>query len=439
MNNEQSKLIEDIEKNLHKLNFDKIETYELIKHAMNSGIPHDTLIQEHPNYAKKFELLQFYFSLSPLKEFKTQEQFYTNNKNNPSFIALLFLADRERDAQNKTIEKAKLLLDWGYDPNATLDKPYLNSALCYEYTEVGLTPLHYAITKPYIEYLIKKGANLQATAHCAFEYSIKLLVDSGITKIKSSQDWQSFLEFENNHFIYKKNYTIDTLKARFKQPNKYLALYQQSLTPLELAKQYRQKGKIVILEKAALVNPQEQVDNILALMAQGEYKKATRLFNLQAKIDNSLLFEQLDKFTDLADKIITQENIILQFIYQQKIEWFKKAEKLNMVNNHTTYPFLLFAAQQHKTLMFIHLYEHGYENEIDLVVPYINEKVKGYQNDPFNSYHRDEIPFLIIRYLMNKDYVFEHQYFIHEAIKKEQERLNLLLEKEVAGSKRKKL
>jgi hypothetical protein len=439
MNQEHLLLKNEIEKHLQKFDYDKIVVYELIKKAIETGMPYDTLIQDNLNYAKKFELIQFYFLLTPLKDFKSQEQFYIQHKDKPSFIALLFLADRERDIQNKPIEKAKLLLDWGYDVNATLSKPYLNSTLCYEYSEVGLTPLHYAITKPYIEYLIQKGADLEATANCASEYSIKLLVDSGIQKIKSSNDWQSFFEFDKEHLAYKKKYTMDDLKAHYKQPNKYLSLYQQNLTPLELAKHFRQKGKIVLLEKAALINPQEHVDNILELMKQGEYKKATRLFNLQVKINNEALFEQLEQFKDLTNKIITQENIILQFIYQQKIEWFKKAQKLNMIDNHTTYPYLLFAAQQHKTLMFIHLYEHGYENEIDLVGSYINDKIKWYKNNPLQSEHRDEIPLLIIRYLMNKDYIFEHQYFIEEAIKKEKARLDELLENEVKASKKRKI
>ena len=71
--------------------------------------------------------------------------------------------------------------------------------------------------------------------------------------------------------------------------------------------------------------------------------------------------------------------------------------------------------------MFIHLYENGYNNEIDFVLPYINARVKEYKDNPLDSMNRDFVPLLITRYLMSKDYVFEHKYFIEEAIKKHNE------------------
>lgn len=449
MNLIQTQIINEIEVNLKKYNYfdgttyDRDVVYELSSKAIIQHVPYDTIIETSEKIKRQCQLIQLYFMFMPLKEFKNKKEFFLDNKENPSFISLLFLADKDHEKQNKSIEKAKLLIEWGYDIHATLDKPYIGNFSCffYDYIEVGLTLLHYATSKPFIDFLIEEGANLEAKAHCAKSYSIKQLVDSGVLQIKTQAHWEEFLKFEKqNSYYIDGHYDMEELKKRNKQPNTHLSLYQKTLTPLELAKYYQQKGKVVILEKAMLTKPHEVVDKILSLMEKKEYKKATRLFNLQVKIENEALFERLSEFKTLVDKINTQENIISQLVIHQKIEWFKKATQLQMTqNNYTNYPFLLLATQQRKTFMFIHLYENGYQKDIDLVLAYINEKVKYYQNSPLENSQNHDLPLLIIKYLMNEDYIFEHKYFIEKAIEKEQDRLNLILEKDTQEAKRRKI
>ena len=217
---------EKLEAILQKVDYTQANIYELLKEAIECQMPYDTSLNTSRKFNIPFELIQLYFLHTPLKDFKEQKDFYVKNKEQASFIALLFLADKEKVTQFKAIEKAKLLIDWGYNIEARLDKPHFNQFVYFDYSEVGLSLLHYATSKPLIEYLIEKGANLYAQAQCAYQYSIKLLVDSGITQIKNQKHWESFLFYEKqvSYKMGKNELTISDLKKQYKQPNRYLNL-----------------------------------------------------------------------------------------------------------------------------------------------------------------------------------------------------------------------
>jgi hypothetical protein len=386
---------------------------ELFLKALKSGLaPNYILKMGNSIYTLEVNVIMAFFMAANLKQIQKEEKLFKENMNHPAFQGLLFTADMG-SFKLKMSEKIIYLLNLGYEPNI-IATPEMNINNLLKKSK-NITPLHYIKNKKVLQRLLDLNADLHVKANVLNNSVLSYAVDKNIKQFHTNFNIDCYIKE-----AYKENYLSETdynyllrhnFSDRMDPYNQELKKYSEAVTPIELAKRNKEKGKLVLLEKYNKTKtPKEKVEEIKTLWINKDKKEALDLFLIEMKNENEILFENLLDFKDLILTTKNQNNMVNQMIVNQKIKWLDKVFDNNMSDdsfrgyNNTSY--LAYAASKRKTTVFIHLYNKGINSGLDKFIESTKKWLDYIDFNNFDSNYNNFFPVLIVDFLTTKGYDF---------------------------------
>lgn len=407
--------------------------------ALNNGLApnHYFKITKSESSLIEVSLITAFFMSASLKQIQKEEKLFLDNIETPAFQGLLFTADMGT-FELKLSEKIKYLLSLGYNPNV-IATPEMNINTILK-SNINITPLHYVKNKKVLQCLLDSNANLDIKANILTHFHLISATEKGIKKFNTSHELENyFKELCSKNILLKKNYDylMGDINYMLTLYNQELKNFYEALTPIELAKKNKEKGKWTLLEKYNKTQtPTEKYEEIKTLWSNKKKKEALNLFLVEMKNDNQIVFDNLLEFKDLILTTKNKNNMVNQMILTQQTKWLDKVFDNQITDDtfrgHSDTSYLVYAASKRKTQAFIYLYKKGINSGLENFIEKTKNEVERLQHYDEDLNYNLFFPVLIVDFLITQGYTFNtnNQYILDKIINFEKEKLEQLMQEE---------